>query len=596
MSHSRLAIVFQLVGLALLVGPIRPTATAAEKNQGVPAQARVSVEIDKKEYYLGENVLLHFCIENSGAEPFTIELGGDYRGASRHLRFHVQALDAEGKLCADPDPSGFCMGGLGHSPAIKSGQKHYESIPLLRYRRIDKPGVYKIQVSHDLGWSETPDRKLPVAETTITFVKPSEVQARKLVEAMFEQSGSDAQTSGKKSAPYADFSALRDPVYLPILLERAREKSEPALIGIGSIASTAATEALIQLAKHDDPQFALSVAQTLNMRLPDPQLYGQLPGRNPFLNDHLDSRRWLVNQSWRARMTNDVANLAPRFLARADRAGMECGAYMLQCAGRKEDVPHLIRALDREIAAAAQRPLEDKVYPRPRGACGELLRAARVLSARFGQEPLTIDTPGQAVVFLCAVGRTESFRPDGWERQYARLLQHEVAYVREVALDNLPLPAPEPLLKLLPGLITDKDIDVQIAACHVAEKIKRAELKEPVLKVLATAREHWQFNAASNAASALGAHWERLEILVSRLDEVVMTQECLSNLLTTVVDNVGGWSGPSDKWTAADARTCKARWVRFLQEHGKTLKAGNRFKRDDPAITPDLFPTVTIGK
>jgi hypothetical protein len=34
--------------------------------------------------------------------------------------------------------------------------------------------------------------------------------------------------------------------------------------------------------------------------------------------------------------------------------------------------------------------------------------------------------------------------------------------------------------------------------------------------------------------------------------------------------------------------------VRFLQVHEKELKAGKRFKRDDPAITPDLFPTVVL--
>jgi hypothetical protein len=252
-------------------------------------------------------------------------------------------------------------------------------------------------------------------------------------------------------------------------------------------------------------------------------------------------------------------------------------------------------ALDREILAAAKRPLEKNQYPRPRGACRELLRAARVLSARGLKEPLPIETAGQAVVFLCAVGTSEKFRPEGWEPHFTRLLQHEAAFVREVALDNLPLPAPEPLLKLLPALITDKDVDVAIAACHVAEKTKRSELKGAVLKALAMAREDWLFRAASNAAFALDARWERLEILVSRLDEDGMTKHCLRELLDAVVDKVLGYSGPSDKWTPEEAKACKARWVKFLQEHGKKLKAGQRFLRDDPAVTPDLFPTMKLG-
>jgi hypothetical protein len=136
-------------------------------------------------------------------------------------------------------------------------------------------------------------------------------------------------SSGEKTPPYPDFTVLRDPVYLPVLLEHAGRKSEQALAGIGSIATPRATEALIRLAGHEDPAFALSAAQTLNMRLPDPQLEGDLPGRNPFFNDHLAVRRWLVNRSWRARMSDDVARLARKFLARTDRDGMECGGYML---------------------------------------------------------------------------------------------------------------------------------------------------------------------------------------------------------------------------------------------------------------------------
>jgi hypothetical protein len=592
MSRPSLALILTAV-LTLVVRDARMP--AADKETPVPAQARVSVELDQKEFFLGENLLLHFCIENVGTEPFSISLGGDYRGASRSLRFQVQALDAQGKPCDDPDPTGFCMGGLGHSPTVQPGKKHYESIPLLRYRRIEKPGVYTIRVSHDLGWSETPARKVPVAETKITFVKPTDEQARKLVEAMLKTPANNGRTSGERSAPYPDFSVLRDPVYLPVLLERAREKSEKALAGIGSIATPRATEALIQLAGHEDPAFALSAAQTLDMRLPDPQLFGELPGRNPFFNDYLAPRRWLVEQSWRPRMADDVADLARKFLAREDRHGIECGGYMLQCCGRKEDLPHLVRTLDREIAAAAKRPLEEGIYPRPRGACGELLRAARMLGARGVPAPAKVESAGEAVVYLSAIGAKKDFRPEGWERQYARLLRHEAAYVRETALNNLPLPAPESLLELLPRLITDKDVEVQIAACHVAEKVKRPELKGPVLEALGKAREHWQFQAAGNAAWELGARWERIEICVNRLDEEGMTKECLNTLLGAVVENVGGYSGPSDKWTAQDAKACKARWVKFLQEHGKRLKAGQRFKRDDPAITPDLFPTMELG-
>ncbi len=57
----------------------------------VPAGAKVTLYADQQEFFLGENVLIHFCLENVGDEPFEISTGGDYRGSSRHLRFKVSA-------------------------------------------------------------------------------------------------------------------------------------------------------------------------------------------------------------------------------------------------------------------------------------------------------------------------------------------------------------------------------------------------------------------------------------------------------------------------------------------------------------------------
>ena len=40
----------------------------------------LAIALTKKEYFLGENMLLHYCLENAGKQPFRIEVGGDYRG------------------------------------------------------------------------------------------------------------------------------------------------------------------------------------------------------------------------------------------------------------------------------------------------------------------------------------------------------------------------------------------------------------------------------------------------------------------------------------------------------------------------------------
>jgi hypothetical protein len=125
-----------------------PAACERVQDSGVPvpAGARLSLVLDQQKYFLGENLLVHFCVENVGPVPFSINLGGDYRGASRHLRFSVLATDASGQTVADPDPSGFCMGGISHSPTLKPGAKHYQTLALQRYCRFEKAGTYHLRV------------------------------------------------------------------------------------------------------------------------------------------------------------------------------------------------------------------------------------------------------------------------------------------------------------------------------------------------------------------------------------------------------------------------------------------------------------------
>ncbi len=69
--------------------------------RSVPEGAVVRLELDKSEYFLGENVLIHFVVENTSAEPFRFDRGGDYRGAGRSQRYRVTATDADGKIVTD---------------------------------------------------------------------------------------------------------------------------------------------------------------------------------------------------------------------------------------------------------------------------------------------------------------------------------------------------------------------------------------------------------------------------------------------------------------------------------------------------------------
>jgi len=363
---------------------------------------------------------------------------------------------------------------------------------------------------------------------------------------------------------------------------------------IGNAATVDAV--LVRLLDHKDAKLARRVIETLKLRLPDPQLEGKLHKRNPFHNDLEDLRGWLVERGWRAEFAPAVKKAGRRLLAGPDEEDVRCGAFIVECLADQDDLPALVQALDRAAALARDMPPEENTYPRPRGACQELLRAARVMSQREVTPPPAPRSPGELILFATAIGARESFRPAGWETTYARVLQDDLPYVREVGLQELPLPPPKSLLGLLPGLLADKNIDVQIAACGVAEKVKAPELREPVLRVLALAREHWLLNAASNAAYVLDTRLGRVRVLVARLDEEGMAADCLGYLASSVLSDLSSHGRPTrEMLDGAAGRACKAAWLRFLKEHWEELQAGKVFSLADPVVpVKELFPGFTF--
>ena len=87
----------------------------------VPDGAKVSLVFDKPEYFLGETILVHLRIENTGTKPFGVNTGGDYRGAARPGRFHVSAKDEQGVETCDPYPPAGDMGGISSTPSVPPG-------------------------------------------------------------------------------------------------------------------------------------------------------------------------------------------------------------------------------------------------------------------------------------------------------------------------------------------------------------------------------------------------------------------------------------------------------------------------------------------
>lgn len=597
---KKIIVIRSLCSVLLALVTFLPVAALAAPVFGgagpVPAGAHVTLELDKAQYFLGENILVHFRLENVGDKPFSYSYGGDYRGGSRSARFKVSAIAPDGQPAADPDPSGFNEGGLGQTPVLKPGQRVYWSLPLIRYCRLDKPGRYTLKIRHDFGWTETPQRKYPVGKIGLTLKMPTPAQARQVLREM-DTSPLASPGWGEKAAPYPDFSALRYPVYLPLLRARAQGKTpkefQTALQGIGSIPTPGATLALLELASNPDPSRAVSAVQTLNGRLPDPALAGKLIPRSPFQDPTASSRLVLSRSAWRPQFAPLARSIARRLVASPDPNTVIAAAYVLECIGTGDDFPALTSALETAIQRAPPVPVFEGFYPRSYGACAELERATLMRLQTGARVTPLLRTAAEQDEYLQALTAQPSHRPSDWPEQCLSLLDSPVPYLRArtlatlVTLSPLPPPLADTLRQRLPTLLLDRNEDIQIAACALAQKVKDPALLAPVLQALMSARDFPLPNELTNAAIFQGGRWEALKFWADHLDDPTRKMDALG-FVQRILDS-GSNGGYDSNYDAATGAALKAKWDRFLLAHRQEIEAGKTYSRETPEVQ-DLFP------
>ncbi len=567
------------LGLSALLGR---GARAAEAADAVPQGATVRLTVDRPEVFLGENVLVHFTLENTGTQPFTMSFGGDYRGSSRALRFRVTAVDEKGQEAEDPDPSPINFGGLGGTRTLKPGEKFIDSLPLMRYRQIERPGRYTIRATHDFGWKEGA-RKYPVGQTAITFRMPSAADAERVL-AQMEKLPTDPNVSvGEKSRDYADFSCLVQPVYLGPLVRRVKTGAAYAMQGLGRIPTPAATAALIELAGGGDAGVARAAAEALIGRLPLPE---KRPGGAQF-GEAIRER--LAARAFGPALVPAVHALSGRLLGSKQRAELGLGAAMMQVVGEKADAPRVLAALERalELMIEERRDPKDNILDLPEP-LPELLRAMLALRKRgfaLGQ-----DLQGESQIFLYFtwLDGAPPPRPPRYQQILEAFGPNARFPVREAALRSIPDPVPPFARELVLRGLSDPDLGVSRAACAAARRSGDRRFLKPLLELIATEHHEWLLREASDAARALGAGVELLTTWADRLGEDPIYAIALDSLETVIADLPGGSSGRTDL-TRSERLALRAAWKEFLSRHAAALRSGHRFKLGDPNLSPALF-------
>jgi hypothetical protein len=444
--------------------------------------------VDQPSFFLGENVLVHYCLKNSSAATIQITLG------TAHQRFKVTATDERGT--AVPSQSPFDFDELIVPSTIRPGGQWCHSVSLLQYAQIERAGAYIIGVAYDSSSLPNNLDSVPETRTSITFVMPSPDEAESVVAAMESRKERPIVVTGKISPPYQDFSVMRCGIYLPPLLRRIRAGNIAAIEGIRVIPTPDATRALIDLTQDLRPEVVRRAAGALTWRLP-PALGGTLGTLGGF-----GSYPTLAAASWRPEFGPDARATARKLLTWPDEWDIRAGAFTTAAVGEVDDAPAVSASLSSNVSR--------------RGVMQELTRAAEGLVGRGYVPPApNDDAVGDMTIWLVALGR--GARPSGWEDVAGRALNHAVSYVREAALNRIPVPVPESLIPVIRKTFDSRDPNEQGAACRFATRSKLAELRGAAMDVFEKSTDTMTLNDAANAVAVLGTREEYVAAFVDRL-------------------------------------------------------------------------------
>ena len=403
---------------------------------GTPKWISLTYTPNKQACFIGEPIEVHFVMKNNGKDEFHFEEGGDYRGATRHLRFAFTAENEKGEKATDPKPDQPCFGGLGMSdPHLKPGKTYEKKLPLLAYLRFPAPGKYTVKGYQAMGFGE------PVKGVDggwgggyahghrfeIALRLPTKAEATGLLRSLI----------GKGAGSYA-FSILYHPCYLAPLAqlvaeEKDEDRIEALVAGIGSIMTVESTRRLIALAQDERAPARSAALRHLSWRLPDPRDTGKARHDGPFHFYSSDARRRDVRASWDEAFRPEVRKVLTKGLESKLLDEVAACAYSLGALGETHTAELLAKAADR-------------VLPKPSAAeddqiCVNQIASAASLLAQLGAKPVQAgkaSSPGRLAVWANMVRTKREYRTGDWQGLLLHMMHLDSPVTRMAAIRWLP--------------------------------------------------------------------------------------------------------------------------------------------------------------
>lgn len=588
---------FGVVCLAGFVGVFAHASAANDPQAGetgrwgqneMPDGIKISLVNDKTNFFLGENILLFYRIENTGSKPFNISVGGDYRGSSRADRFKVTAISATGKQVADPTPVTMNFGGIMPNSEIKLGDVWFENVYVLKYCRFEEPGTYTIHVFHDLGFGKKHDAEPREVFVNIELRAPTEEQARAILVTAENAKPYNGNTWGQKGEARLDYYDIRYPAFLPALIERARNGNQDALAGIASIRTLDATHALVNLLGQTNAAFAMQAATHLEVRLPHSTNEFQGPWGEI-------NRQSFVKNAWDEKLGLPVRDFSLQLLKSTNRSDLLVASSLLKRIGTQHEVPSLLKALEFAVIQTNAEFLADIQYPPPIRVCDALLSTAMTINSNLNVSAGNIQTPGQALLFIAKHSGSERLLTKEDEATFAKLFNHPLAYVRMKALESLPNEIPASSTEIVTKCMTDPNVAVQNYAFAAAKRMQEPQHVEIALAALKSSDDQWLRWAAQDIAMKYGARYKCVMAWASRLRASGDTVDgaagdAMDRLFRILIgSNAKHLSVSLDvPKNGPDAGALRNRWKEFLIANKDKIEAGYEFQ-------PNELPVENLG-
>jgi len=562
-----------------------------------PPGLEVNLVSDRTNYFLGENILLHYRIANASDETFKISVGGDYRGSSRADRFKVTATSADGKPVADPTPFMQNFGG-GMMPGgeIKPGVDWFEKIYVLEYCRFDAPGTYTIRAFHDLGFGPKGTNDSREVALTIHLSAPSEAEARRIL-AEAEKAGPDNGTTwGTKGVAHLDYHCIRWPTFLKPLQERAQAGSEQALEGVSSIRTLEASRALVQLLSHANGTLAAKAAGYLEVRLPHSTNEFEGPWGN-------QRKQFIIENAWEGQLNPLVRDYCLRLLANRKRPDFQLAASLLRRAGTAHEAPALMAAVEFVVAQTNAEYMDDIRYPSPVRIGDALIGAALSCDPAMDVLPGAIRSPGEALLFLTKHGGSERALSKEEATEFVRLAGDRLPYIRMKAIENLPKEVTASLASAVAERMEDPVPGVRTFAFEAARRMNEPKHRDVALAILKTADDEWLQNGASDIALKYGARYECAMVWASRFVAPKNINDYTPHHVLQHLFEITVGSGVGGSLTIPhnddEARALRQRWESFLTRNRSRIENGSKFAiaelPADLGVKASSTPGVSAG-